>query len=230
MSGIAKFNEEADLVHSVFPSLSKFERDGKTFIAGDIILADAGGNEIDRYTVEIHPVADYPNRFPHVFETGGRIPVNIEWHVFETDGHCCLMNLADELITCKAGITLTSFIEHQVKPYFFNQLHREKHGYFLKERSHGLKGELEFFFDLFGTSDITELYEMMRFVAMRKEPGRSENCFCGSIEKYRRCHREAFRTMSQFSNSEIRHFIKQIASTNEFRDLPPFLANELAKL
>lgn len=230
MSGIAKFNEEADFVNSMYPSLSKFERDGKTFIAGYVILTDAGGNEIDRYAVEINPVADYPNRFPHVFETGGRIPVNIEWHVFETDGHCCLMNLADELLTCKAGITITSFIEHQVKPYFFNQLHRERHGYFIHERAHGLQGELEFFFDLFRTTDLTKLYEMMRFVANRREPGRSEKCFCGAKEKYRRCHREAFRTMSMFSNCEIRYFFKRLGTSSEFARIHPLLAGELARL
>lgn len=108
------------------------------------------------------------------------------------------------------------FIEKEVTPYFFNQLYREKHGYFLQERSHGMLGHLEFFFDAFRTTDIPKLYQLMSFVNKRIEPGRTEKCFCGSGEKYRRCHREAYRKVAQLSEPELSFFIQQLVELRAF--------------
>lgn len=214
--GISLFRAEAIQISNAFPSLSFCEQDGRPIVAGELELKGADSVNHGTYFIEIHPVEEYPYRFPHVFETGGRIPRNIDWHIFESDGHCCLKNQPEEFLLCKAGINLPAFIEKEVKPYFFNQLFREKHGYFLQERSHGLLGELEFFFDIFKTKDLLRLYQLLTFIAKRVEPGRTENCFCGSKEKYRRCHREAFRTAIRFSDRELRYFIMQIIQSKTF--------------
>jgi hypothetical protein len=224
VNGMSLFRAEAIQVRDAFPSLSFLEQDGKPIVAGELELIDAEGVNRGSYFIEIHSVEEYPYRFPFVFETGRRIPRNIDWHIFEGDGHCCLKNQPEEILLCKAGITLLVFIEKEVKPYFFNQLFREKHGYFLLERSHGLLGELEFFIDLFKTKDLLTLYELMSFVAKRIEPGRTENCFCGSKEKYRRCHREAYRTIIKFTDEELRYFIMQLANSNIFKQLYPMQA------
>ncbi len=226
---ISLFRAEAIQISDAFPSLSFLEQDGKPIVAGELELIDAEGVKHGSYFIEIHAVEEYPYRFPFVFETGGRIPRNIDWHIFESDGHCCVKNQPEEILLCKAGITLPVFIEKEVKPYFFNQLFREKNGYFLQERSHGLLGELEFFFDLFKTKDLLRLYELISHVAKRIEPSRTENCFCGSKEKYRRCHREAYRTTLQFTNEELRYFIRQVIGSKAFRYLYPLQAVQLLK-
>lgn len=224
VDGISLVRVEAIQISDAFPSLSFLEQDGKPIVAGELELIDAEGVNHGSYFIEIHAVEEYPYRFPFVFETGGKIPRNIDWHIFESDGHCCLKNQPEEILLCKAGITLQGFIEKEVKPYFFNQLFREKHGYFLQERSHGLLGEFEFFFDLFKTKDLLRLYELMSYVVKRLEPGRTENCFCGSKEKYRRCHREAFRTVIKFTDEELRYFIMQLVNSNIFKQLYPMQA------
>lgn len=178
MTGFTAFREEATLISNTFPGLSLTEKHGKPVVVGELALVDNEGVLHTNYSIEIHPVEEYPDRFPFVFETGGRIPRNIDWHIFETDGHCCLKNQPEEILTCKAGINLIGFVEKEITPYFFNQLYREKHGHFLQERSHGLLGELEFFFDLFGTTDLLKPYELMLFVSKRIEPSRTEDCFC----------------------------------------------------
>lgn len=202
MNGFNFFKEESITISNMFPGLQPLVKDGKPIVAGTLEMIDQEGIWHTSYTIEIHPVKEYPNRFPFVFETGGRIPHNIDWHVFQ-DGHACLKSQPEEWLACKAGINLVGFIENEVTPYFFNQLHREKHGYFLQERSHGSLGQLEFFFDLLGTTDLLELYRFLQFVRNRKEPTRTENCFCGSGEKYRRCHREAYRQVAQFNDVEL---------------------------
>ena len=216
VDGISLFRAEAIQISDAFPSLSFLEQDGKPIVAGELELIDAEGVKHGSYFIEIHSVEEYPYRFPFVFETGGRIPRNIDWHIFESDGHCCLKNQPEEILLCKSGINLQVFIEKEVKPYFFNQLFREKHGYFLQERSHGLLGEVEFFFDLFRTSDLLELYELLRFVSKRKEPSRTEDCFCGSRMKYRRCHRDAYRIAIKFTDRELEYFISHLTNSAPF--------------
>lgn len=224
VDGISLFRAEAIQISDAFPSLSFLEQDGKPIVVGELELRVAEGVNHGSYFIEIHGVEEYPYRFPFVFETGGRIPRNIDWHIFERDGHCCLKNQPEEVLACQAGINLVGFIEKEVTPYFFNQLFREKHGYFLHERSHGLLGELEFFIELFRTTDLLKLYESMLFVSRRREPSRTEDCFCGSSEKYRRCHRDAYRTTVKFTEAELRYFIGELVNSNVFKLRYPFQA------
>lgn len=155
-------------------------------------------------------MTDYPNRFPHVFETGGRIPINIDWHVYPNDGHCCICSIPEEILICKNWISLHSFIENQVKPYLFNQKFREVHGFFLKERPHGNKGNIQFFVEAFKTNDLTTVINGLIFIKQRNEPNRVSQCFCGSGFKYRKCHKESYRVLSLFSNDELNVFIEMI--------------------
>jgi len=215
VKGIELFKKEALLVNIDFPDLKLIEKDSKQIICGELILIDSEGVKHKSYSIEIHPVPEYPLRFPLVFEIGGRIPKNVDWHIFESDGHCCLKTYAEELLICKKGLTLANFIENEVKPYFFNQTFRECYGYFNQERAHGITGELEFFFELFRTKDLLQVLNLIYFISKRVEPYRTDDCFCGSREKYRRCHREAFRIMNKFSDLDFQYFRQSIINSSE---------------
>lgn len=159
------------------------------------------------YFIRIETTIDYPFGFPYVYETEGRIPHNIDWHVFP-NGHCCIKSIPEEALLCKQGITLLWFIEQQIKPYFFNQKFREIHGYFLNERSHGREGNIKYFEDVFRTKDLTIIAKGLLFIKGRNEPERVSKCFCGSGLKYRKCHREAFRLLSLFTDEELMFILK----------------------
>lgn len=211
------FKKEALILVSLYPDLL-LHSDGDTpVLSGSIYLLGEEGEICDTYQIKIVPTIDYPNRLALLFETGGKIPVNIDWHVFETDGHCCIITLPEELLLCKNGITLANFIELQVKPYLFNQTFRRLHGYFLKERSHGITGWIEYFSELFQTSDILKINSWLRFVLKEQEPNRVQLCFCRSGKKYRYCHREAYRKVSLFSQNELKEIIELLVSTEDFR-------------
>jgi len=183
--------------------------EGDSYISGELKLHDDQGSCIDSYFIRIVPSEKYPFQFPHVFETGGRLPYNIDWHVFP-DGHCCLKSIPEEALLCKQGITLPWFIEHQVKPYFFNQKYRELNGYYLKERSHKMEGNIEFFEDVFRTNDLIKIAQGLLFIKGRKKPNRVSKCFCGSGMKYRKCCREAYRSLSKFTDEELELYIRMI--------------------
>lgn len=207
--------KEAEVIQKDFPELEFFiDNDTSVpILSGTIKLENSNGITLDTYEVRISPTPEYPKRFPFVFETGERIPINIDWHVYPDDGHFCFCSIPEEILICKYGISLSWFIENQIKPFLFNQKYREMHGFFFKERPHGNKGNVQFFMEELNTNDYPKLLQLLYFIKGRKEPNRVQNCFCGSGEKYRYCHRSAFRKLSQFTDIELNFFIEMIHST-----------------
>lgn len=176
-------------------------------LKGFLPLVSVLGELIDSYQIRIVCSSEYPLRFPLVYEVGGRIPINIDWHV-HGDGHACICSIPEEVILCSNGINLKDFIEDQVKPYFYNQKYREMNGFFLKERSHGLKGNIEFFQEVFKTKNLYHIAKTLHYIKSNPEPNRVQNCFCGSGNKYRSCHREVFRMFKKLPNQNLNFFIK----------------------
>lgn len=212
-NGFQIFKKEAEFIQDEYPGLmlGAEDKSGTPCISGMIHLEDDSGYLIDSYRIKIVATTEYPSRFPHLFESDGRIPINIDWHVYPNDGHFCISSIPEEILICKNGISLNSFIENQVKPYLFNQKYREVHGFFLKERPHGNKGNIQFFVEAFKTNDLSAIVKGLIFIKQRKElPNRVSQCFCGSGLKYRKCHRETYRALSAFNNDELNFFIDMI--------------------
>lgn len=218
-NGFLIFKKEAEIIQNDYPGLILVadEKNATPSISGIIQLEDEKGSFIDSYKIKIIPTTDYPNRFPHVFEIGGRIPINIDWHVYPDDGHCCISSIPEEILICKNGISLHNYIENQVKPYFFNQKHRELNGFFLKERPHGTEGNVQFFIETFKTKDLATIIKYLVFIRQRNEPNRVSLCFCGSGLKYRKCHRETYRVLSAFNNEELNIFLEMIRRFGQYQ-------------
>jgi hypothetical protein len=219
-NGISIFREEAQNVQQTFPTLTCGEmEDGIPFVIGDLILEDEQGGFVDSYSIRIEPTENYPLRFPHVYETGGRLPVNVEWHMMP-EGNCCIKAFPEEILLCKQGINLYSFIEKEVRPYFFNQKHREIHGFFLNERSHGLVGNIEFLEEIFQTKNLNVIIRGLLLIKDKREPDRVSKCFCGSGLKYRKCHREAFRKLNLFTDDELKTCIQMVLTFKQYISRP----------
>jgi hypothetical protein len=181
------------------------------------LLSIKNGNEIiDTYSIRITPQPDYPNRFPFVFETMGKIPINIDWHVF-SDGHFCLCTIPEELLKCKKGFSLCDFIETEVKPYLFNQTFRREYGFFNHERKHGFEGELEYYKEILGLKDVIDLARFFISILNRKKPKRTDLCFCGSGNKFRNCHRDRYLTFEELSQFELHVLLSNIGNSIQYK-------------
>ncbi len=210
--GFINFKKQAVDINKHYPKLTFTDgEDGMPYISGELELKDERCVLIDIYFIRILPTFDYPLRFPHVFETNERIPINIDWHVFH-DGRCCIKAIPEEISICRQGITLIQFIGHQLIPYFFNQKHRELHGFFLHERSHNIEGNIEFFKDVFKTDNFDLIAKGLLFIKERNEPNQVQKCFCGNGSKYRNCHKAAYKLLSIFSNEELDVYLKLIST------------------
>lgn len=227
MKGIELFISDSVGTIMQYPSLKMEYEDGTPFLIGDLHLYDSAGNWYDTYSVKIVPTPYYPKLFPMVFETGGRLPVNLDWHVYETTGSCCIKAKPEELLICSKGITLTSFIKEQAEPYFSNQTFRRENGFYLKERSHGILGTIESLKELFKTKSIVSVIRNLEFILRQEEPGRTHLCFCGSGIKYRKCHRSTYRGIST-SEMGLPFFMDMLKDINKLLEkvLKPNVVNE----
>ncbi len=190
--------------------------DGVPELSGTLFIRN--GHEIlDEYSVRIIPTADFPNQFPFVYETEGKIPNNIDWHVHE-DGHFCLCTIPEEFLKCKRGINLSQFIENEVTPFLFNQTYRRNYGFFYQERRHGFSGELDYYAEILGLKSVLEVAQFFKFLIHQYEPGRTEKCFCKSGKKYRNCHRDIYRMFRQLSNAELQHLHFRIVYSGNFKN------------
>lgn len=203
----AKFIEEVPEIIRNFPGLQLFNREGSSlYLAGSIGLFDQDDIEYDSYSVKIKCSSDYPESFPLVYETEGRLPHNIDWHVYK-EGNFCLCTPPEEFIYCAKGLTLLNFTWDHVVPYLHNQSFREREGYFLNERSHGLSGILESLCNLFETSDKTRAIALLYYIYKNPTPLRTSKCFCGSGKKYRHCHKKAFMSLKSIGQERLLHIL-----------------------
>lgn len=217
MNGYTLFEEESIAVIEKYKELSLKNEDGIPCIFGSLVLTNDDGDVEDIYQIEIKAVADYPNCFPEVFETGDRIPRNVDWHIFEDKGNCCIASPPEEIIICNIGITLLSFLDNQVRNYFYGQIFRNQNGYFLKERSHGSRGWIEFFEETFMTNNIFNIEFGLHQILEGKKIDRVSKCFCGSGKKYRKCHKKSYDILSKLSLEQINYFLFALRETNEYK-------------
>lgn len=217
MNAFTIFEKEALIVLEKYKELSFEIENGIPCVFGDIILHHEFGVLEDKFQIKIIAVSNYPFRFPQVFETGGRIPRNVDWHIFEETGNCCIASPPEEIIICNSGLNLLSFIDNEVKNYFYSQLFRSQNGYFLKERSHGNKGWIEFFEETFMTDNIFNIEFGLNQIIDGKKIDRVSICFCGSGKKYRKCHKKSYDILTKLSITNVHVFMIALRETNEYK-------------
>ena len=223
---VATFYGEALKILSKYPKLEILRKDNIVYLSGELDLFDNAGILQDSYFIEILPTENYPYQFPYLYERGGKIPRNIDWHV-HNDGHCCIKTMPEEWLTCKNGINLDYFILSEVIPYLYNQTFRRLNGYFLNERSHGVLGKIEFFQELFATKSLSKVISWLIFVIFNQEPNRVADCFCDSKIRYRLCHRDAFRKLKKLDSQELLLVLKQLVFSSYYLEENPIEAVRL---
>jgi hypothetical protein len=202
------FYQQAIEAQISFPTLTLLQKEEAWILSGVIELVNSDGIVEDTYQIEIHPSPEFPYRFPYVYETGERIPVNIDWHVFEGSGRCCIRVPAEEIIICKKGITLTQFLSEQVVPYFFNQTFRRVNGYFLNERRHGVFGVYDYYADLLKEKRVLVLMSMLEYISSQKPPNKTDKCFCPKGSRYAKCHKKAYDRLVVLGAEQLKNDIE----------------------
>ena len=210
------FREHARLAILEQPGLTLLDTEPPV-LAGTVRLSDEAGTELDTFEVRIQYMPGYPEVFSYVFETAGKIPVNVDWHVYEGDGHLCLCTTTDEYIKAAGGLALAPFIKAELLPYLYNQLHRRLTGFFLQEMAHGEPGELAALKTLLKTPLLGNVrWILLKIIAgFRQE--RTSVCFCGSGLKYRYCHRTAIDQLKKVRADRLQRLVRMVEDSVEYQ-------------
>jgi hypothetical protein len=147
-------------------------------VSGTFVVAH-DDRPIDSFQVRIELAKQHPAWPPKVFETGERLPRELDRHFF-SDGSACLYYPAVYWLQAFHKKPFADFLEGPVRNFFLYQCARMqgvpwRHG----ELAHGAHGALEFFSDLLGPD--TSLSEMHRLLtsAAKQTLSRSSLCPCG---------------------------------------------------
>jgi hypothetical protein len=217
--GYQLFVEELAEACRAYPTLSIYEDEKGKYLRGPFDIFDDDGKFWESYEIEIRFQKGFPKRFPKLFEVGGKIPKIPDWHVNPTDNSSCITVTPDEMLICRNGITVTSFILEYVRPHLANQTHRRQEGFYANgEYGHGQEGLWQFYENELGTKDKSEILRFLNIIANSTKPGKKSPCFCGSGQKYPKCHRDSYIRLSQLGKD---YLFKEIQLLKGVLSLPP---------
>ena len=173
------FNEQLYPFVKEYPNFQKKTDSEHLYLKGILDIPDDEGTVAGSFSVEIHPTSDFPYVFPLLYEVGGDIPCEADWHKYQ-DNSCCLTVSAKERLLCKNGITLIWFVKNIAIPYFANQLYKRQTGKYLQEYSHGADGIWEFYAELFHSRDPEVWKRCLNNTFGSGKNERNGQCYCNS--------------------------------------------------
>lgn len=172
------------------------EREAEAIVAGMLPFeASADGLESINEAFEIELVVpyDFPEIFPRVKETGGRITTDYEHR--NPDGTLCLAIPLEQRRVFFEQPTLLGFINRLVIPYLYGYCFWERHGsHPFDEAAHGYEGILCHYVDALGLRDEISALRVICFLFEYGYRGHHE-CPCGSGQRVRSCHGPGLRVI-----------------------------------
>ena len=186
--------EQLSRLSSLYPDV-RYDSDTGTVSMPYRLNAEFKGCQIvEDYQLRIVLNDGYPNALPSVYEESGKICDEFE-HRYP-DGSLCVGVPGELLMDSPAGIELADFIDGPVKSCLYSAAFLERYGrYPFGERSHGWRGILEYYCELFGVESLRAASSLMGLVATGDYRG-SDKCPCGSGKQVWKCHGTMLRELS----------------------------------
>lgn len=144
------------------------------------------GVELDRFEIKVRVPAEFPRELPTVYEVGGRIPHDVDWHTFKAGNLCVIV--PEEWFLNQNYRSLIAYLEGPLRNYFVNHALAEAgHVRPMGERRHGSRGLYDAYGDMVGTTDTLAIIRYLRFCASPKIKAHWK-CPCGSGKRVEICH------------------------------------------
>jgi len=195
------FKELKKELKNVFSKLElKETENGRFIITGNLsfIVCYDGKSVKDDYDVEIEIPSDYPQNPPTAKETSHKIPRKMDNHVNPKDGTLCLGTPLAVKITFAKERTLLWFVREQLIRFLSSYSYKRDYGSFPNgELSHGDKGLLEYYSDLFSVEDNWQVLGLLKILTDDNYRGHAL-CPCGSNKKVRNCHGDLLREIRNY--------------------------------
>jgi hypothetical protein len=174
-------------VQGVYPNLHFYPGGDRVIVRGTFPIVHEG-EELDRYTVEIVLLANYPDAVPVIFEIGERIPRNADHHINRKTGEACLFVPDERWSVYPRGTTLLHFLKGPVRNFFLGQsIFRRTGEWPFGQRAHGANGIREYYSELLGTKDAGVILGYLECLSRPTLKGHWP-CPCKSAKRLRDCH------------------------------------------
>lgn len=153
---------------------------------------------------------NYPYVFPAVFENSGKIPKNADRHV-NRDGSLCLCAPQKAILLAKQGIKISEFYNELLIPYLASQIYYEKKKIWPGgEYSHGIEGEIEFFFDYFNLKRREDLFKVLKCFLENTKSKKKTLCFCGSMLNLKKCCWNKLTHLSEYPDGYVIRILRYL--------------------
>jgi hypothetical protein len=170
-----------------FSNLHVSLENDQVFVRGSFPIVH-NGRTLDRYSIEIELLHDYPDSVPLVREIGGRIARTQDHHVNEAQGDICLFVREERWRVYPPGASFLDFLNVPVHNYFLGEsLVELGEARPFGERSHGIAGIIEYYAEELETNDLDIIIRFVECLSKESMPGHHP-CPCGSGKKLRQCH------------------------------------------
>lgn len=203
------FRCEKGEVELAYPDLRFSTTSEEVQISGSFPITDDDG-VVDRFSVLIRLLPDYPESLPVVRETAGRIPHHIDRHML-TSGEACVLLPEDRWRSWPIGSSLLSFISGPLRNFFIGQALVERgEPWPFGEWGHGLDGMRDYYREVFGTDDLVTVRAYFHCLAAKKAKGHWD-CPCKSGRRLRDCHMGLVKELREkMPRSEAKKSIKHM--------------------
>jgi len=174
-------------------------------------LSPAHGEVTDTFNLQVRIPPRYPRDLPVVYELGGRIPRDGNYHV-NPGGSLCLGSRLRLLQNVAKSPTLTGFASTCLVPYLFAVSRKLTHGesFVFGELAHGSRGEIMDYMDLLSLKSPDHVLRAIEYLGMKKRRANKLPCPCGCGSRLGRCH----------FNRKLRGF-RHLADRSWFRSINP---------
>jgi hypothetical protein len=201
----AGFDRLEAVLRAKYPTLHAFIADGECRVRGTLAAVEA-----DRYALDIALPGNYPHAMPSVWETGDRIPREIDRHVFG-DGSLCLGTPLALWIQLGGDYSIERVIDGPLKSFLIgSSLVGEGEPWPYGDRAHGAAGLLEHLGELIGTNEPRVVGRFLVDLLDQKVRGHWL-CPCGSGRIIRKCHQDGVSMLQKAPAHLLVHAVETIA-------------------
>lgn len=173
-------------VEAHYPNLHFYPQGDRVVVRGSLPIIDAG-KELDRYSIEIVLLADYPDVVPLVWEIGGKIPRNADHHV-NAGGEACLFVPDEQWKAYPPGTSFLEFLNGPVRNFFLGQsVFRRTGEWPFGQRLHGAAGIREYYSEILETNDLNVILAYLECLSRPALKGHWP-CPCKKGKRVRDCH------------------------------------------
>lgn len=142
----------------------------------------------DSYSLSIIIPYNFPFQLPVVQEVGGKIPRDQNYHI-NPDDSLCLGSPLRLLRILSYSPTIVTFVEECLVPYLYAVSHKINNGgsFIFGELSHGQKGIIDDYLELFGLKNKTQVIHVLRLLSFNKRFANKQKCPCNCGKRLGAC-------------------------------------------